>query len=395
MIKLGDATTTITVRVDPATVPGRVGKIISFDIYISGIDEVVGDLFAWELRVNWTDINFNFVTAKEGPFLKQGGVTAFITPILSTFGAQETLALACSLVGYVPGVRGEGVLATVSLYVIAGQTGDAFTVSGIKLRNSVLDPIWPPYIPPGQTEPKYDVILLDEAGIFLTSPLAADIEPEFGVIDTYDLGVVANNYLRNVTRLTKIPTSWAAAAATGWSNPERVGASDDFPYILPRVLHAASATTGASTKWMTFRFNTTVWTGVNTVEVGLERWIDPGSRIIRIELSNDNGTSWSQTYYDHTVADTSDTMVWIDVTGAYAWTKAMVDSIAVKITYQSPSPITIRIDYLAIRVTPTPVLGPPEVFDPDADVNNDRIVDVDDLVLVATSYGEHPFEEEE
>ena len=373
MIRVSEAVTIITLKVDPAIVPGRVGKNITFDISISGIDESVLDLYGWELKLNWTDIDFNFVDAAEGPFLQQGGPTFFVKTGPTTASGNETLTLACTLTGNIPGVRGSGILATVTLYVVGGSTGSPFDLFAIKLRNSVLDPIQPP---------KYDVVVVDEDSEFARAR-NWDIEPTFGVVDIYDLAVVAVNYGRNVIRPTKIATTWTSAAGGGWSNPEAVGSSDDIV--------AAENTENDATKWMSFSFNTTGWTGVDKVEVGLERRIGSAiTRQLRIEMSNDNGATWSATAYTHDVSDLVDMLMWIDVTTAYSWTTTMVGNIAVKITMLGTGSVAIQIDYLAIRVTPTPVLGAPEAFEPDADVNNDRTVDIDDLVLLATNYG--PYE---
>jgi len=370
MIRISNATTTITVSIDPAKVPGRIGKYISFNIAISGIDPPL-DLYAFDLNLTWTDIDFNLVGASEGPFVKQSGVTFWLTKDY-TEGASQVLRLVCSRMGGGLGSTGSGVLATVTLYVLGGTTGSLFQIRDITLRNSVLDPIEPP---------KYDVNIVKLSSQFARAR-DWDLDPEFGVIDIYDMAVVAVNYGTNVVKPTKIPTSWTATAGGGWANPERLGASDD--------LRASSATQNQATKWGDFRFNTTTnWELVSQVEVGLERMIDATpSKNIKIELSNDNGTSWSGTTFTHTVADTAETLVWVDVTTAYSWTPTMIKSIAVKLTYDTTaSGNTIRIDYLAIRVTPTPTLAPPETFDPDADVTNNRVVNIDDLVKVATNYG--------
>jgi len=370
MIRVSEAVTTITVSIDPPVVPGRAGKNISFDISISGIDESVLDLYAWELKLNWTDVDFNFVGVEEGPFLRQGGSTVFVRSGPTAAGGKETLTLGCSLSGYIPGVIGSGVLATITaLYVVGGTTGSLFDLFAVELRNSALDPIKPP---------KYDVAIVVEDSTFARAR-SYDIEPTFGVVDIYDLGVVASSYDRNVIRPTTIPTTWATALGGGWSNPEAALASDN--------LLASEATTGDAEKWMSFRFNTTVWAGVSKVELGLERRVDSGTGTVGIAISTDNGATWSVTTFTNSISKNVDTMVWIDVTSAYGtWTNTMVENIAVRLTRTAG---TIRLDYVAFRVTPTPILGGDEAFDPDADINFDRTVDIDDLVLLATNYGEY------
>jgi len=398
MIRVSEATKTITVNVDPAKVPGRVGKNIQFDIYISGIEESVYDLWMWGLKLTWADIEFNLVSVEEGDFLKQtlSGETLFISQLNPPSGGFRTLSLASTVkwdpeLGLPRGVLGEGVLVSISLYVIAGTTGSRFEISDIELRNSgpsATNQIWPPYTPPGLEAPLYDVIVLDEAGEFIRAQKPEDIEPTYGVIDAYDLGVVAANYNLNVVRSKKISTSWDPHPTTSWDNPQNLGASDE--------LRASTNTNGASTTWSNFMFNTTGWNGVHKVEVGLETYIDAGTCNIVIALSNDNGTSFSATTFTHTVDSIKyDVFTWIDVTGAYSWTLADIRSIAVNMTFQAVGGYNIQIDYLVVAVTPLDLLDPADAFDPDADVNNDRVVDIDDLGLVAVNYGSYSLEVEE
>jgi len=398
IVRTSGATETITVSVNPAKVPGRIGKNIEFDIYLSEIDEsVVYDLWAWNLKLTWVDIEFNLVSVEEGEFLKQSlsGETQFVQQ-LSSSGGFETLSLASTIkwdpqYGDPHGVLGEGILVTISLYVIAGTTNSRFELSDIQLRNSGpvgKNQIWPPYTPPGHTAPLYDVIVLDEAGEFVRAPRAEDIEPTYGIIDVYDLGVVAANYNLEVVRSRKISTSWIPHPTTSWENPEYLGASDE--------LRALTKTNGASTTWTHFMFNTTGWTGVQKVEVGLETYIDTGTDNIIIALSNDNGTSFSGTTFTHVVDNARyDVFTWIDVTDAYSWTLADIGSIAVNMTFRRVAGANIQIDYLVVAVTPLDLLSPPDAFDPDADVNNDRVVDIDDLGLVAVKYGSYSLEVEE
>jgi hypothetical protein len=370
MVKITDATTIITVGIDPLVVPGKVGRNFTFDITINGVSSSVLDLWAWELKLNWTDIDFNYVSAVEGSFLKSSGSTFWVVPIRSTSLGKEILTLSCSRTGSGSGSLGSGILASVTLYVVGGTTGSILDLWSIKLRNSILDPIEPP---------SYDVNVIAQDGTF-ARPRVYDLEPNYGEVDIYDLSAVAVNFATNVIRVTKIATTWAPATGTGWVNPELVGSSDDF--------RAQGITANYAHKWMSFRFNTTSWVGVSKVEVGMERVIDSSWRNLIINMSRDNGATWSATTFTQNVSDGFDTMVWTDVTTAFAWAKADINNIAVSLKLPAAGS-TIRVDYLAIRVTPSPVLGPPEAFEPEADVNNDLTVDIDDLILVAINYGEY------
>lgn len=363
MVRVTNAVTIVTVGFDPLKVPGRVGKNIAFDITISGIDSSVLDLWAWELKLNWTDTDFNYVSAVEGPFLEQSGSTFWVSPIKGGTGGNETLTLSCTRTGAGSGSLGSGVLATVTLFVVGGTTGSKFDLYGIKLRNSMLNPIQPP-----------EANIIDQTGEFALAR-SYDIEPTFGEVDIYDLATVGVNYGTNVNKPKKSATAWTGT----WSNPEFLGASDD--------LRASSGTQNAAETLKNFAFNITGWTGVTTVEVGLERKIDSGTRSIQIQVSTDNGATWKTQSYTDNVADLADTMIWIPVTNATTWTAALVSSIAIRMTLLGTGTVAVRVDYLVVRVTPTPTYGGIEAFNPDADVTGDRQINIDDLVLVATKYG--------
>jgi len=126
---------------------------------------------------------------------------------------------------------------------------------------------------------------------------------------------------------------------------------------------ASSSADGSTSKWLIYEFNITdpvQWTGVDMVEVGMERWVDTGTDNITIAVTNDNGTSWSAITYTDVVSETTDTLVWTDVTSAFAWTPTMITGVGVELKYENVStPGIIRVDYLPIRVTPT-ALSPVE-----------------------------------
>jgi len=340
----------------------RPGGISTTDICIKG----VSDLFAWTAKLSWEPTHFNLVSYEEGPFLRQGGATYFVDK-----SGGNSVSMASTLLGYLPGYPSEfscsppasGVLATITLCAVAPVEGAILNLSDVELLNSHLWHI-ETSVQDGESH----------------SARCYDIEPQFGVVDVVDLSAVGVNYARNVTRLTRTPTSWLNVTSEGWENPYYVTTSDD--------LRAVCRIDGEATMWKDFMFNTTGWSGVEKVEVGLETWIDTGTCNIVTALSNDNGTSFSATTFTHAVDNAKyDKFTWIDVTGAYSWTVADIRSITVKLTYQYVAGANVRVDYLVVAVTPQPVLSPPNVFDSDADVNYDRVVDIDDLALVTVNYG--------
>ena len=90
--------------VDPSSVSTARGFHI--DINISNVE----DLYTWSLRLSWNQSLFECQKVVEGPFLKLGGTTVFTKKIYNNLGY---IYLVDSLMGVVPGVDGNGTLATV------------------------------------------------------------------------------------------------------------------------------------------------------------------------------------------------------------------------------------------------------------------------------------------
>jgi hypothetical protein len=95
-----------TVAVSPPSITVDVGQGFSVDINISS----VSDLYGWEFKLGWNSTLLSLVSINEGPFLRSGGNT-FFTYYLNT--TDEHLVVDCTLEGQIPGVSGNGTLATV------------------------------------------------------------------------------------------------------------------------------------------------------------------------------------------------------------------------------------------------------------------------------------------
>jgi hypothetical protein len=98
-----------TVAVSPASVTAGVGQDFSVDINASG----VSDLYGWEFKLGWNASLLGLVDVSEGPFLRSSGNT-FFTYYLNT--TDEHVVADCTLEGQIPGVGGNGTLATVMLH---------------------------------------------------------------------------------------------------------------------------------------------------------------------------------------------------------------------------------------------------------------------------------------
>jgi hypothetical protein len=92
--------------VEPETVQGITGQDLTLNVSISNVT----NLYGWEFYFGWNSSLLSFVSVNEGPFLKSGGNTYF-SYFLNTTG--EHVVVDCTLEGQIPGVSGDGTLATV------------------------------------------------------------------------------------------------------------------------------------------------------------------------------------------------------------------------------------------------------------------------------------------
>jgi PKD repeat protein len=111
------------------------GQSFTIDVKITGASNV----FAWEFQFRWNASVLNVTDIAEGGFLKgfEQAPTHLIKGFNQTVG---TLYAACSRLGNLPGVSGDGVLAKITFLVeIKGAT--ALDLFSTKLRDSVPNPI--------------------------------------------------------------------------------------------------------------------------------------------------------------------------------------------------------------------------------------------------------------
>jgi hypothetical protein len=117
-----------TVAVSPPSITASVGQDCSVDVDISN----VSDLYGWEFYLGWNSSLLSFVSVNEGPFLQSGGNTYF-TYYLNT--TNEHIIVDCTLEGEIPGVSGNGTLATITFDVTnAGQC--QLNLYNVDLRDS-------------------------------------------------------------------------------------------------------------------------------------------------------------------------------------------------------------------------------------------------------------------
>ena len=93
--------------VEPETVQGTTGQDFTLNVSISNVT----DLYGWEFYLGWNSSLLGLVSVNEGPFLMSGGNTYFTYTLNTT---NEHVVVDCTLEGSIPGVSGDGTLATVT-----------------------------------------------------------------------------------------------------------------------------------------------------------------------------------------------------------------------------------------------------------------------------------------
>jgi hypothetical protein len=265
--------------------------------------------------------------------------------------------------GPAPGATGDGLLATLRFRVKTATTTLLNITSEYTLIvNNIGETLGDQ---PGE---------INKGNGYYVAMQAYDTKPS-GLIDVYDLYALGKNWAK-CPQQHKVPTTTSGA----WLTPTNAYMTDDL---------RAYADDNAQQVYGGFGFTTTSWSTVSKVEVGVERRaVSLGGTFddtIRVEVSNNGGSSWSSAVvFNEVVSYTSDRFTWIDFTGAYAWTPAFVGSIAVRISYVRGSQVEDRmqVDWVTVRVTPTPTSN--SIY---ADVNADSIVGTPDLTLLAPQFG--------
>lgn len=101
---------TATIYVDPRASNGTIGQNFTININVANVT----DLYGWEFKLGWNVTVLDAVNVTEGSFLRSGGSTYFYPQINNTAGY---VLVDCTLLGTIPGVSGNGILATVRFYV--------------------------------------------------------------------------------------------------------------------------------------------------------------------------------------------------------------------------------------------------------------------------------------
>jgi len=123
-----------TISIQPPVATPALGSL--FDVSIGIVD--VADLYAFQFDIGFDPLILSAQSITEGSFLPDGGTTFFIPGIIDN-GIGTITFTADTLIGAVPGVLGDGLLATISFKAISSGTSDVSLSEVILLDSSLND----------------------------------------------------------------------------------------------------------------------------------------------------------------------------------------------------------------------------------------------------------------
>lgn len=104
---------TTTVSVSPSSISASVNQIFTVNVNVSGVSDPAG-LYGWEFTLTWNSTLLDTVTVTEGSFLQPVNETFFTYAVNATDGSVR---VDCTLTGNDNGVGGDGTLATLTFHV--------------------------------------------------------------------------------------------------------------------------------------------------------------------------------------------------------------------------------------------------------------------------------------
>ena len=338
-------------RVDPPGVAAGVGESFTVDVRV--LDAFY--IYSWQVIITWNDAVLTGVSAVFGGFLAD-----------QPEGSSQSLdssrtymwIIGESTLGKHMGKTGDGLLFSMTFEVVS-EVGSALTIDSAATKYYYV------LVPPTSVEV---TAFIKENGYYAGSRWPEDINGDT-IIDIFDIAYVGRDY-----GASPVQTKNPSACTGGWTTPTEAYSSDDVYAGVPK---------NGIEEYSTYGFSTGLWSGVGTVEVGVEGY-SVGGEIIRISVSWNGGSNYGTTH--DVVLTASDTFTWVDVTSDHAWTPGelsdgnlMVKAVGIAVGGYKDT----FVDWLPVRVTPIPT-----ALHEYTDINGDGIVDIGDLTMVALKFGD-------
>ncbi len=121
---------------NPSGLVFSLGDNFTVDVEITGAI----DLYGWQLDVSFDPAVINVLSTSEGTFLTSGGATTFFIGGTLDNGAGLVDDMAATRTGAIPGVNGDGILATISFQATGAGT-TAITLGNVLLSDPSAQPL--------------------------------------------------------------------------------------------------------------------------------------------------------------------------------------------------------------------------------------------------------------
>ncbi|RLI43913.1 hypothetical protein DRO69_08575 [Candidatus Bathyarchaeota archaeon] len=208
--------TTPILYIDPPSTTVNATETFNINATIKDVTDLAG----WELKLYYRNSILAAVKATEGPFLKQGGSTAFFTVDFNNNynTTHGRIWLTCTLLGNVSGVNGSGTLATITFQAVAGGN------TALHLADTVLGDSQANPINHTTNDGEVTVIGVHDLAVTNVNPLKTivgqsytmhinvTVENQGDLTETFNLTLYANTTAINQTEITL--TSGASTTIT-------------------------------------------------------------------------------------------------------------------------------------------------------------------------------------
>jgi hypothetical protein len=377
-----------TVSVSPSSVTVPVGQNFTISVTVSG----VSDLYGWEFQMGWNSTLLDAVNVSEGSFLKAGGSTFFTYTVNATAG---NMIVDCTLTGSIPGVSGDGTLATITFYT--KSVGECpLNLHDVTLLNSLEQPITSQTVGGyGYFTLPHDVAVTDvTASPIIVLPgtivnVNVIVQDLGGFAEVFNVTVYANSKAIGVQTVS-LDIGSSKTVTFAW-NTTGLG-KGDYTLLASVSLVPGEVNTGNSSK-VADNIVTVLYPGHDVAVISVER--------VKTVVGQGYGANITATVKNYGIYnETFGTTAYVNTTAVQTQTVTLTSGNSAKLTYTWNTASFAKGNYtISAYAWPVPnetdtadntfISGIVTVTIP-GDLNGDGKVNLADLVLLAKAYDTTP-----
>lgn len=167
------------IHLHPSGIQATTGATFTVDVNIANVRDMAG----WQVSIYYRNDILESIEANEGPFLKTGGPTLWPHPVIANnYNATHGyILIGCVLLGDIPGVNGNGTVATITFR--AKASGDS------PLSIDLMDT----YILDSQVQAELIFFEAENGHVIVVTAIYGDLNSD-GKVDIQDFAVAANAF---------------------------------------------------------------------------------------------------------------------------------------------------------------------------------------------------------